>query len=109
MIELKLNEKQGRYVAAGMAVLAGLMAVSLVYQAAMHLVWRSWLKEASAVLVVLVSPAPTACDPPAPKDRAPILLFTGGGTSHGDVAAFERVLDAIFHGPQHKHNASMEA
>ena len=52
MVELKLSGKQGRYVAAGMAALAGLMVVSLFYQVALHLVWRSWLKEASAVLAV---------------------------------------------------------
>lgn len=50
MVELKLSEKQRRCVAAGMAVLAGLMAISVLYQGAMHLVWRSWLKEASATL-----------------------------------------------------------
>jgi len=52
MVELKLSGKQSRYVAAGMAALAGLMVVSLFYQVALHLVWRSWLKEASAVLAV---------------------------------------------------------
>jgi glutamine amidotransferase-like uncharacterized protein len=33
-----------------------------------------------------------SCDPPAPSERAPILLFTGKGTSGGDVAAVERIL-----------------
>jgi hypothetical protein len=52
MVELKLSGKQGRFVAAGMAALAGLMVISLFYQVTLHLVWRSWLKEASAVLAV---------------------------------------------------------
>ena len=33
-----------------------------------------------------------SCDPQAPSNRAPILLFTGNGTSAGDVAAVERIL-----------------
>ena len=43
--------------------------------------------------VVLFSLALTACDPPAPRDGVPILLFSGNGTSPGDVAAVERILD----------------
>jgi glutamine amidotransferase-like uncharacterized protein len=46
-----------------------------------------------AALVVLLPGALTACDPPAPRGGAPILLFSGKGTSAGDVAAVERVLD----------------
>ena len=43
--------------------------------------------------VMLLSLALTACDPPAPSDRVPILLFIGNGTSPGDVAAVERILE----------------
>jgi glutamine amidotransferase-like uncharacterized protein len=46
-----------------------------------------------AALAVLLPLGIVACDPPAPVDRAPILLFTGKGTSAGDVAAVERVLE----------------
>lgn len=46
-----------------------------------------------AALIVLLSVAPVACNRAAPTDGAPILLFTGEGTSSGDVAAIERVLD----------------
>ena len=46
-----------------------------------------------AALVVLLSLGVTACDPPARSNHAPILLFTGTGTSAGDVAAVERVLE----------------
>ena len=46
-----------------------------------------------AALVVLLPVALTVCDPPGHSDRAPILLFAGAGTSTGDVAAVERVLD----------------
>ena len=35
----------------------------------------------------------SACDSPSSKDRAPILLFTGTGTSTGDISAVKRVLD----------------
>jgi len=41
----------------------------------------------------LVLVALTACDRPAPSNRAPILLFAGNGTSAGDVKAVERILD----------------
>ena len=34
------------------------------------------------------------CAPPAPIDKAPILLFNGTGTSPNDVKAVERVLKA---------------
>ncbi|HEY1951248.1 MAG TPA: BPL-N domain-containing protein [Gemmatimonadaceae bacterium] len=43
--------------------------------------------------VLLLSFALTACDPPVPGNHAPILLFAGNGTSPGDVAAVERILD----------------
>lgn len=43
------------------------------------------------VLLILV--ALTACKQPAASARAPILLFTGRGTSPGDVDAVERILD----------------
>ena len=46
-----------------------------------------------AALVVLLSIGVTACDAPARSNHAPILLFTGTGTSAGDVAAVERVLE----------------
>jgi glutamine amidotransferase-like uncharacterized protein len=46
-----------------------------------------------AALVWLLPVSLTACDPPARRDRAAILVFTGTGTSAGDVAAVERVLD----------------
>jgi glutamine amidotransferase-like uncharacterized protein len=48
---------------------------------------------AHAALAGLLASGLTACDPPAPVGRAPILLFVGNGTSPGDVAAVERVLD----------------
>jgi glutamine amidotransferase-like uncharacterized protein len=44
-------------------------------------------------LVVLLPIGVTSCDLPARNDHAPILLFTGAGTSAGDVAAVERVLE----------------
>jgi len=47
---------------------------------------------AHAALVVLLAIGANACDPPARSNHAPILLFTGTGTSAGDVAAVERVL-----------------
>ena len=46
-----------------------------------------------ALQVLLFSLGATACDSPVPKERAPILLFTGAGTSRGDVVAVERILD----------------
>ena len=46
-----------------------------------------------AALVVLVSICATACDASTRSQHAPILLFTGTGTSPGDAAAMERVLD----------------
>ncbi len=46
-----------------------------------------------AARVVLLFLALTACDPPVPRDGVPILLFIGNGTSPGDVAAVERILD----------------
>jgi glutamine amidotransferase-like uncharacterized protein len=45
----------------------------------------------AAPLVLLASLA--SCDPPVPSNRAPILLFTGNGTSAGDVVAVERILE----------------
>ncbi|MFN8546613.1 MAG: BPL-N domain-containing protein [Candidatus Eisenbacteria bacterium] len=45
-----------------------------------------------AALIVLLSVALVACNRAAPTDGAAILLFTGEGTSPGDVAAIERVL-----------------
>jgi glutamine amidotransferase-like uncharacterized protein len=44
-------------------------------------------------LVFVASLALAACDPPPPGSGATILLFTGNGTSAGDVAAVERILD----------------
>src|SRR5215213_8384362 len=41
----------------------------------------------------LISLAATACEPPAPSSGAPVLLFAGKGTSAGDVAAVERILN----------------
>jgi glutamine amidotransferase-like uncharacterized protein len=46
-----------------------------------------------AALIVFLPVALTVCDPPGHSDRAPILLFAGAGTSTGDVAAVERVLE----------------
>ena len=46
-----------------------------------------------AALAALMPVAVTACDPPARGNGAPILLFTGTGTSAGDISAVERVLD----------------
>src|SRR3954454_9308577 len=44
-------------------------------------------------MFLLLSFSLTACDPPSHGDPAPILLFAGKGTSAGDVAAVERILD----------------
>lgn len=46
-----------------------------------------------ALFVLLISLAATACDPSAPANGAPVLLFAGNGTSAGDVAAVERILN----------------
>jgi len=46
----------------------------------------------SAAGPFLLVAALTSCSPPAPSNRAPILLFAGNGTSAGDVAAVERIL-----------------
>jgi glutamine amidotransferase-like uncharacterized protein len=46
----------------------------------------------AARFAFVVSFTLTACDQPAPSNRAPILLFAGSGTSAGDVAAVERIL-----------------
>ena len=43
--------------------------------------------------VFLILLALAACNRPASPDRAPILLFSGKGTSPGDVDAVERILD----------------
>ena len=48
---------------------------------------------ALAVLIELVPVALTACDRPVRGDHAAILLFTGAGTSAGDISAVKRVLD----------------
>lgn len=44
--------------------------------------------------VALVAVAVAGCDRPEGERPAPVLLFTGGGTSAGDVAAVEHILDA---------------
>ena len=44
--------------------------------------------------LALFAPALAACSPPANNASGPILLFTGTGTSPGDVAALEAVLTA---------------
>jgi glutamine amidotransferase-like uncharacterized protein len=46
------------------------------------------------VSVVLPATAIIACKPRGNKGSAPILLFTGTGTSPGDVAALETILNA---------------
>jgi hypothetical protein len=38
------------------------------------------LRMAHGALVVLLAIGVTTCDPPAPSNHAPILLFTGAGT-----------------------------
>jgi glutamine amidotransferase-like uncharacterized protein len=48
---------------------------------------------ARTALARLLLLAATACGPSAQTDRPPILLFTGIGTSSGDVAAVKRILD----------------
>ena len=62
-----------------------------------HPVTRTLMKHdvpiTHTALIVLFSIGMTACDPPARGSHAPILLFTGIGTSDGDVAAVERVLE----------------
>jgi glutamine amidotransferase-like uncharacterized protein len=54
---------------------------------------RHGLPSAQAAMVLLLSLAVTACDRPSRGDPAPILLFAGQGTSAGDVAAVEQILD----------------
>ena len=51
---------------------------------------RFFIVQSAAIL--LVGLALMACDAPRPPERAAILLFTGRGTSSGDVAAVERIL-----------------
>jgi glutamine amidotransferase-like uncharacterized protein len=46
-----------------------------------------------AALLALLCFAGTACDRAARVEPAPILLFAGNGTSTGDVAAVERILN----------------
>jgi glutamine amidotransferase-like uncharacterized protein len=46
-----------------------------------------------AALVLLLPLGATACNSPARSTPPPILLFSGTGTSAGDVAAVERVLE----------------
>lgn len=60
---------------------------------ARRLLMRHGLPIAYAAMVLVLSTAVTACDPPSRRDRAPILLFAGQGTSAGDVAAIARILD----------------
>ena len=48
---------------------------------------------AAVPLAFLLSSAVTACDPSPPHPRTPILLFAGKGTSTGDIAAVERILE----------------
>jgi hypothetical protein len=48
---------------------------------------------AVALLLCLSSLALAACDPPTPASGTSILLFTGYGTSDGDVAAVEGILE----------------
>jgi glutamine amidotransferase-like uncharacterized protein len=54
---------------------------------------RHSLSVTHAALLALLSVGLTACRPANRSDRAAILLFTGTGTSAGDIAAVERVLD----------------
>jgi len=49
---------------------------------------------ARAIGIVLLPAVVSACSSPRHRTSAPILLFTGSGTSGGDVAALERLLDA---------------
>jgi glutamine amidotransferase-like uncharacterized protein len=58
-----------------------------------RLLVRHGLPIAHAAMFLLLSFSLTACDPPSHGDPAPILLFAGKGTSAGDVAAVERILD----------------
>lgn len=46
-----------------------------------------------ATLLVLVSLVSTSCTAPVSGEHAPILVLTGSGTSAGDAAAVERILD----------------
>ena len=47
-----------------------------------------------AIAIALLATAIAACGAPRSKSPASILLFTGTGTSRGDVAALEAVLNA---------------
>lgn len=46
------------------------------------------------IIVISLALLATACGARSNKGSAPILLFTGTGTSRGDVAALETILDA---------------
>ena len=54
---------------------------------------QTLLRSTCVALVVLAASFLSACAKPPRGDQPPILLFTGTGTSDGDVAAVERVLD----------------
>ena len=58
-------------------------------------IWRLLRRKTVCAMVpfaLLVSIALTACGQPATSNVAPILLFTGSGTSTNDVAAVEAIL-----------------
>jgi len=56
---------------------------------------KTFLRAITAVISLSVLAIPiTACGARGSKGAAPILLFTGTGTSPGDVAALETILDA---------------
>jgi glutamine amidotransferase-like uncharacterized protein len=56
---------------------------------------RTLCRDSIAASLLLISTAFTACGPGAASSHAiaPVLLFTGTGTSSGDVAALETILD----------------
>jgi glutamine amidotransferase-like uncharacterized protein len=57
-----------------------------------HVLRAPVVVRAAAPFLFLISNTLTACAPPAPRNPPPILLFTGSGTSAGDVAAVKAIL-----------------
>jgi len=58
-----------------------------------YLVRHHLMRRVPSIVPSALAVLMTACDPPPASERPPILLFTGAGTSSGDVAAMKRILD----------------
>jgi hypothetical protein len=88
MVEVKLSPRQERWAAAGMAAVAGLMLISLFYQVGMHLVWRSWLNEATATLAApTTQPAATQPATTEPAAGEPASTQPAGSQPTGSQPA----------------------